>query len=341
MEVCMLSMRSIRSLALSCALATGWAYTPAASAQTTQGPSVDELVDAVVQVKTFINPDGRTIESLGRERQGSGVVISSDGLILTIGYLMVEAHAAEVITNDGRTVTADVVGYDYDSGFGLLRASAFLKVRPMELGKSANLNEGDRVLTIRAGGAEMIRPANVAAKREFAGYWEYLLDEAIFATPPVPDWSGAALVARDGKLAGIGSLIVGDATGKGDGVPANMFVPIDLLPPILGELIAGGRISGPPRPWLGITTDEIKGQLVVRRVTPGGPAATGGVAPGDTIVGVGGEATPTRGTFYRKLWARGTAGVPVPLDVRRAGEQLRIVLQSVNRLNHLKLNSTF
>lgn len=337
----MLPMRSIRSSALCCILMAGCALAPAARAQSTQGPSVDQLVDAVVQIKTFINPDGRTIANLGRERQGSGVVISSDGLVLTIGYLMVEAHAAEITTNDGRTVAADVVGYDYDTGFGLLRASASLKVRPMELGKSSSLNEGDKVLTIRAGGPEMIRPANVAAKREFAGYWEYLLDEAIFAAPPVPDWSGAALVARDGKLAGIGSLIVGDATGKGDGVPANMFVPIDLLPPILGELIAGGRVSGAAKPWLGITTDEIKGQLVVRRVTPGGPAAKGGIEPGDTIVGLGGEATSTLGAFYRKLWAHGGAGIPVPLDVRRAGEQLRIDLQSVNRLNHLKLNSTF
>lgn len=337
----MLPMRSIRSSALGCILMAGWALAPAASAQSTQGPSVDELVDAVVQVKTFIHPDGRTIENLGRERRGSGVLISSDGLVLTIGYLMVEAHAAEITTNDGRTVAADVVGYDYDTGFGLLRASASLKVRPMELGKSSSLSEGDKVLTIRAGGPEMIRPANVAAKREFAGYWEYLLDEAIFAAPPVPDWSGAALVARDGKLAGIGSLIVGDATGKGDGVPANMFVPIDLLPPILGELIAGGRVSGAAKPWLGITTDEIKGQLVVRRVTSGGPAAKGGIEPGDTIVGLGGEATSTLGAFYRKLWAHGSAGIPVPLDVRRAGEQLRIDLQSVNRLNHLKLNSTF
>lgn len=337
----MLPMQFIRSLALGGFLAAGWTLAPSASAQTPQGPSADDLVAAVVQVKTFINPDGRTVESLGRERQGSGVVISSDGLILTIGYLMVEAHAAEVTTNDGRTVTADVVGYDYDTGFGLLRASASLKVRPMEFGKSSSLNEGDKVLTIRAGGLEMIRAANIAAKREFAGYWEYLLDEALFAAPPVPDWSGAALVARDGKLAGIGSLIVSDATGKGDGVPANMFVPIDLLPPILGELIAGGRVSGAAKPWLGITTDEIKGQLVVRRVTPGGPAAKGGIMPGDTIIGLGGEGMPTLGAFYRKLWARGSAGVPVPLDVRRAGKQLRIDLQSVNRLNHLKLNSTF
>lgn len=335
------SLRSIRPLAFGCFFLVACALAPIARAQTPQGPSIDDLVNAVVQVKTFINPDGRTIENLGRERQGSGVVISSDGLVLTIGYLMVEAHAAEVTTNDGRTVGADVVGYDYDTGFGLLRAAASLKVRPMELGKSGSLGLGDRVLTIRAGGTEMIRPANIAAKREFAGYWEYLLDEAIFATPPVPDWSGAALVARDGKLAGIGSLIVGDATGKGDGVPANMFVPIDLLPPILGELIASGRASGAPRPWLGITTDELNGQLVVRRVTPGGPAAKGGIAPGDIISGLGGETTPSLGTFYRKLWSRGSAGVAVPLDVRRAGEQLRIDLQSVNRLNHLKLNSTF
>lgn len=306
-----------------------------------QTRTADELVSAVVHIKTFINPDGRTVENLGREREGSGVVISSDGLILTIGYLMVEAHAAEVETSDGRTVQANIVGYDYDTGFGLLRAAASLKVPPMELGKSAGLQAGDRVLVAGFGGLNMMGPALVVSKREFAGYWEYLLDEAIFTSPPHPRWSGAALINREGKLVGIGSLIVNDATGKGDGVAGNMFVPIDELPPILAELIAGGRVTRKPKPWLGLTTDEIGGRLVVRRVTSKGPAEKAGVQPGDAIVGVGGERPRNLGDFYRKIWSQGEAGVTIPLDVERGAERQRIELKSINRRDHLKLNSTF
>src|SRR5262249_55244411 len=224
----------------------------------------------------------------GRERQGSGIVIDEDGLVLTIGYLMVEAYAAEVRTNAGRTLPANVVGYDHETGFGLLRTSEPLKLKPLAFGKSAELKERDPVLVASFGGTEMVAPVRVVAKREFAGTWEYLLDEAIFTAPPHPAWSGAALISRAGKLVGVGSLIVGDATGDKD-TPGNMFVPIDRLPPILADLIADGRVSGAPRPWLGLTTHELQGRLLVTKVTPEGPAERAGMQRGDVIVGVNGE----------------------------------------------------
>src|SRR5215475_5329298 len=278
---------------------------PAAAAQTAR---VEELVSAVVRVNAHINPEGRTVQGLGREREGSGIVIDSDGLVLTIGYLMVEAYAAEVVDNTGHTVPADVVGYDHESGFGLLRAIEPLKLKPMALGKSAEIKEGDPVLIASFGGAAMVAGAYVVAKREFAGSWEYMLEDALFTAPPHPAWSGAALINREGKLVGVGSLIVGDAVGGSDKAPGNMFVPIDRLPPILGDLLSGGRIAGPGRPWLGINADEVRGRLFVGRVTPGGPADKAGVKRGDVIVGVAGEPAKSLPDFYRKVWAQGGAG---------------------------------
>jgi S1-C subfamily serine protease len=302
--------------------------------------SLEELVSAVVRVKTFINPDGQTVQTLGREREGSGIVIDEDGLVLTIGYLMVEAHAAEIVTNAGRAVPAEIVGYDHETGFGLLRATAPLKVKPLAFGKSADLKERDPVLIVGAGGADAVTPAYVVAKREFAGNWEYLLDEAIFTAPPHAAWSGAALVTREGKLVGVGSLIVGDASGNGSGNPGNMFVPIDRLLPILGDLLADGRISGAGRPWLGVTADDTRGRLTVARVTPGGPAERAGLQRGDVIVGVAGDAPRSLADFYRKVWARGGAGTTVPLDVIHDGDKRRLDVKSINRLDHLKLKST-
>jgi S1-C subfamily serine protease len=313
------------------------AATPAAA----QSTSLDDIVSAVVRIKTFITPDGRSVANLGREREGSGILIDGNGLVLTIGYLMVEAHAAEVITNAGRTVPANVVGYDHESGFGLLRTIEPLKEKPLGFGKSADLKAQDRVLVVSFGGTSMVAPVNVVSRRAFAGSWEYLLSEAIFTAPPHPVWSGSALVNREGKLVGVGSLIVGDATGEKDNVPGNMFVPIDLLMPILGDLLANGRVSGLGKPWLGVNTDEMGGRLLVSRVTPHSPAEKAGIKRGDFVLGIGGETTKTLPEFYRKLWSLGSAGVMVPLDVEQGGATRRLDVPSANRLDHLKLKSTF
>jgi S1-C subfamily serine protease len=303
--------------------------------------TIDDLAAAVVRIKAFINPDGRTVQNLGTEREGSGIVIGSDGLVLTIGYLILEAHAAEVVTNGGQTVPADVVGYDHETGFGLLRAAQSLKVRPMGLGKPGALKEKDPVLVASFGGANMVAPVHVAARREFAGSWEYLIEDAIFTSPPHPVWSGAALISREGKHVGVGSLIVSDVSGKGGGEPGNMFVPIDRLPPILADLIADGRSSTPPKPWLGVSTEEVGGRLLVSRVTAGGPAEKAGLQKGDVLKGVGGETARSLGDFYRQVWALGSAGITVPLDVLRDDKARRLDVPSMNRLDHLKLKSTF
>lgn len=302
--------------------------------------TLDQILSAVVHLKTTINPDGRTVEALGRERDGSAIVIDNDGLILTIGYLMVEAHSAEVVTTAGRAVPANVVGYDHETGFGLLRAIMPLGVQPLPLGRSADLKQNDPVVIAGYGGRDRLAPAAVVAKRPFAGPWEYLLDEAVFTSPPYADWSGTALIDHAGKLVGVGSLIVDDASGHGDG-PGNMFVPIDRLPPILADLIADGRVSGPARPWLGVITRELAGRLIVAAVAADSPAEKAGLRHGDIIAGVAGVPTSGMEDFYRKLYAQGAAGVTIPLDVVQDGEHKHFDVKSMNRLDHLRLKSTY
>ena len=306
-----------------------------------QTPSIEDLVSSVVRLKTFINPDGSSVSNLGRERDGSAIIIDESGLLLTIGYLMVEAHAAEVVTSTGRTVPATVVGYDNETGFGLLRTLEPLKIKPLPLGKSAAVKEGDPALVASFGGVAMLAPVHVVSRRLFAGSWEYMVDNAIFTAPPHPAWSGAALISREGKLVGVGSLVVGDAAGSKESKPGNMFVPIDLLLPILGDLLADGRVSSAPKPWLGVNANEVAGRLFVSRVTPQSPAEKAGLKRGDVVVGIAGEKTATLPEFYRKLWSSGAAGVSIPLDVMQGGEVRRVVIPSANRLDYLKLKSTF
>lgn len=329
--------QSIRAYAAVALLAVVSNVGPAPAQQRT----VSDLVSAVVGVKTYINPDARTGDNLGHRREGSGVVLDSNGLVLTIGYLMVEAHAAEIVTLEGRTVPASIVGYDHESGFGLLQAITPLNVPAMPIGSSGGVKERDQALIVGAGGVKRVAAVTVVSKREFAGSWEYLLPDAIFTSPPYPDWSGTALVTRDGKLVGIGSLIVKNASG--DDVPSagNMFVPTDLLAPILGDMMVSGHSGAPPSPWMGLNTEQLGSRLIVTRAVPGGPAEKAGIRRGDVVIGVDGQSTGELGDFYRKVRALGSAGVTVPLDVERSGEKKRIDIKSMNRLDHLKLNSTF
>lgn len=340
----------VRNVGFLCVMVAGLAIVhsgspPAARAQAVQpgaelSNSLDSLLSAVVRIKTFINPDARTSENLGHERDGSGIVIDDGGLILTIGYLMVEAHAAQIVLDDGRTVPADVVGYDHDTGFGLLRALEPLKAKPMPFGKAADIKERDPVLAASFGGRAGVAPAYVISRREFVGTWEYVVDQAFFTAPAHSHWSGAALISREGKLVGVGSLIVPDATGKGDRVAGNMYIPIDTLAPILGDLIADGRKSGPARPWIGVSTNEQEGRLFVARVTPGGPAEAAGIKRGDVIVGVNGAPAKGLADFYRKVWAEGNAGATVKLDLLQDNAVRSVNVKSMNRLDHLKLKST-
>jgi len=306
------------------------------AARTRSELTVDAL--SVVKVRSKAVANARTAGSLGAQREGTGVVIDSEGLVLTIGYLILEAETVELSTADGRAFPATVIGYDNTAGFGLLKALRPLPVKPVQFGQSAKVAERELVLIV---GFDGVAPAYVVSRRPFVGYWEYLLDEAIYTAPATVNWSGAALLNREGKLLGIGSLVVGDAMGSRSQVPGNMFVPIDLLKPMLGDLIATGRSSSRPRPWIGINTQEVQGNVIVTRVSPEGPAEDANLKTGDVIVGIGGQAIKGQADFYHKLWGHGEAGIEVPLEVLRSGRVENVKVRSIDREKYFRPKTTY
>jgi S1-C subfamily serine protease len=308
-----------------------------------QQKRVDEILAAVVGIHADVPVSARTADTLGTARTGSGVVIDDQGLVLTIGYLIMEAGITDVVDAGGRTIPADIVAYDYESGFGLLRTLQPLTVGPLEFGESASLKPADQVLVVsRASGEVAATPALVAGRREFAGYWEYLLADAIFTAPVHESFGGAALIDRQGRLLGIGSLMVGDAAGEGTGLPGNMFVPIDALKPILDELLAEGRRRQPSHPWLGLSAQERSDGIHVASVARDGPAQRAGLREGDLIVGIAGQPAAGLADFYRRVWALGPAGVDVPLSVQhRSGSLEEVRVQSADRYDWLRLNPTY
>ena len=296
-------------------------------------PSAPNPLAAVVALESIVPAEARTAAALGTTRQGSGVVIDDAGLVLTIGYLILEAESIELSVGESRRVSADVLAYDHETGLGLVRASRPLGVAPIPIGSSGPLVRGRQVVVASAGGLHAAIGAYVVSRREFAGWWEYLLEKAIFTAPAHPNFGGAALIDGDGKLVGVGSLLVPDAAEENQPLAGNMFVPIDSLKPILADLIAEGRAARPSRPWLGLYPQEIHGRLFVARVPRGGPADRAGLKPGDLVLGVAGKAVSTLPGYYRTLWGLGPAGVEVPLNVLRGNRPTDVRIRSIDRMS--------
>ena len=329
--------RLIMRLRLSLAIATLFVLAALPAPARAQGA---DFFAALVHIEAEVPDSARTAGSLGTRRAGSGVVIDDDGLVLTIGYLILEADAVKITTGD-RRVAATVVAYDHATGFGLVRAQAPLDIAPLELGSSASLERRDRVLVASYSGARDVLRAIVVSRHPFAGSWEYLLERAIFTAPPHREYGGAALIGRDGKLLGIGSLMVGRALEDGPPLPGNLFVPIDLLKPVLADLIADGRAAGPPTPWLGMFTNDQRGHVFVVQVADESPAAEAGIVAGDVVIGVAGQAVTTMRDLFRAIWALGPAGVEVPLAVVHQGEIHEVTVHSADRYDYLRLGETY
>ena len=292
---------------------------------------LNSALSAVVPLQARAPEDAFSASYLGIEREGNAVLISNDGLLLTIGYLINECDLITVGTRIGGVAEAHTVAYDYETGFGLIKTTTDIGVPHLEFGNSSEVNEGDIVTIGAHGGAAQALAATVTSVREFAGYWEYLIPSAIFTEPPHPIWSGAALIDAEGRLAGIGSLYVQDAEEDSDKRPGNMFVPIDILRPIFQTLLEKGCTDHPPRPWLGIYTVETMGHLLITSTSERGPAAKAGVEPGDVVLAVNGEDVSKLADLYRLVWASGAAGVPIDLTLLRERQVIEISVITIDR----------
>ncbi len=296
---------------------------------------LDGALAASVGLRAIVPADAFTAETLGTERTGNGVLIR-DGVVLTIGYLITEAETIWLHLSDGRAVPGHVLAYDQETGFGLVQALARVELPALPIGQSKAAKIGDPVVVAGAGGRKHSVVARVVAKQEFAGNWEYVLDEAIFTAPAHPFWGGTAMIGRGGELLGIGSLQVQQVRDTGTPEPLNMIVPIDLLKPILDDLLTLGRPNRPPRPWLGLNATEIDDKIVVARVSTSGPARRANLRTGDIVLAVAGNEVSELAGFFRTVWSLGKAGVEVPLTVYRDGRTIEVRVTSGDRNRFLK-----
>ena len=314
---------------------TEWKVPPSAQPRAEDySYDLERALTSMVGLHSIIPPDAFTADTLGVERAGNGVLIEN-GLALTVGYLITEAETIWLHLHDGRVVPGHALAIDQETGFGLVQALARIDLPSLPLGSSAAAQVGERVVIGGAGGRTRSLAARIAAKQEFAGYWEYVLNEAVYTLPAHPNWGGTALISSAGELIGIGSLqLEREREGKSENL--NMVVPIDLLKPIRDDLMKFGRSSRPIRPWLGLYSTEVENKVVVVGLAPKGPAARAELKAGDVIVSVKGEKVATLAAFYRKVWSLGNSGVEVPLTVYRDGVTFDVKVNSSDRMKLLK-----
>jgi S1-C subfamily serine protease len=293
---------------------------------------------AVVALKSRVPADAFSARTLGTEREGSGVIIRGDGLVLTIGYLVGEAESIWITTASGRVVPGHALAYDFETGFGLVQALGRLEAPAIPLATAAAPETGVQTVLAAAGAGEEggAVSCSLVAKEPFAGYWEYLLEEALFTAPAHPSWGGAALIGPDGKLLGIGSLVLQHRDKRGRRLDLNMCVPVTLLHPIMGDLLSYGRVNKPARPWIGLYAADQEEGIVVASVAAKGPAERAGLRAGDRILGIDGSEAADLAALWRSLWARGTAGVKVSIDAERDGRRFSVAVASADRASFLK-----
>ena len=297
---------------------------------------LDEELSSVVSLRANIPEDAFTASILGTERAGHGVLIRGSGLIVTIGYIVTEADSIWIVTNKGQAVPGHLVGYDYESGFGLVQSLGNLDIPHIPIGNSKIIEVGSPLVLAGYGGVTESVSASCAARKEFAGYWEYVIDNAIFTSPPHPNWGGAALIGGDGSLCGIGSLYI-DQIGSSSLNEGNLCVPIELLEPVLDELVSYGRTLKPARPWLGMFVSEFEERFMVAGVYNNAPAAIAGLQAGDVVTEINGQKASNLSNLFKTVWSVGPAGSAIPVRVERDGSPLEITVDSVDRRDLWKL----
>jgi S1-C subfamily serine protease len=296
---------------------------------------LDRALSAVVGIESEVAEDAFTAETLGTLRTGHGALIRADGLILTVGYLVTEAERIRLTTGAGRVVDGHALGFDQATGFGFVQALDPLEIPPMPLGDSRAAGPGSKVVVAGLGGRANAVAGEIVSREEFAGYWEYHLDAAVFTGPSHPHWSGAAVIGAGGDLLGVGSLQVERQGAGGRAGMLNMAIPVELLPADLDPFIAGLK-TAPVRPWLGVYAHEVDNHVMIAGVAPGGPAHRAGLQIGDVVLSVGGTSVSSLSDFYLALWSLGAAGVEAPLRLQRENDAFDLAVRTGDRRKMLK-----
>jgi len=299
----------------------------------TEKNGIEKFYESIVGISSVAVDNARSLATLGKERSGSGIVIDKEGHILTIGYLVIEADTIEITLANGDTYPGKVVGYDHATGFAILKSIVPKKLFPVDLGESEKIKENDVLYILPHLDEGPGSPTKLVSRRPFAGSWEYFLEKPIYTYPFNPHWQGTPLLNEKGQLLGIGSLFIRDSIAEGINSPGNLFVPIELLKPILKDLINEGKRKTKLNPWMGLTPDDSSGKISITRVSKDGPAEAAGIKAGDVLLSVNNKEVKTMQDFYKTAWSLGGPGTKIPINIQREDKNINLIINSIDRMD--------
>jgi serine protease DegQ len=286
-------------------------------------------------------PDEEPSSSLG-----SGVLVSPEGIILTNHHVINDADEIDVALSDGRKVKAKIIGSDPDTDIAVLKIEAKQLPTPITLGKMDSVHVGDVVLAIGNpfGVGQTVTSGIVSAMgRDHVGintFENFIQTDAAIN----PGNSGGALIDTRGNLIGINTAIF---SNNGGSMGIGFAIPINLAKQVMESILKNGSVT---RGWIGVEPQNLSKQLseslglpgntagvLLSGVLEGGPAARGGVKPGDVLTAVNGDKTKDVKQLLNQIAQIGP-GNEATLTILRKGKEVVMTVQTGKRPKPKTLN---
>ena len=260
---------------------------------------LEKALRATVGVHTHIPPNHvSNAIGLGTDRRGTGTVVSSDGLVLTIHYLLLGATKVIVTLPNGEQRDATIVGKDYSTGLGLLKIDGANHPH-LEVVSSGNSVVGEDVFTVASLGSDKRCADNgmITYLGPFDAVWEFVLDRSICVTATSLNLGlpGGPILNRRVQVIGVSYLNFTDPGRPILGIPGEYYLNIR------DELARHGRVSKPQRAYLGVVSYTLRDHVIIANVMPGGPGEKAGLKQGDLVLAIDGKDISERRLLYEGL----------------------------------------
>jgi S1-C subfamily serine protease len=285
---------------------------------------LEHVSRATVSIHVQVPPTHPSVMiGLGTDRRGTGALVSADGVIVTVNYMIMGAQDVIVTFASGEQVPGRVIARDFTTSLGLVKIGG-TRLPHLDVVSSQTAALGQDIFMISSMGAEK-RCADtgiITYLGPFDAAWEFVLERCVCVTASALNigLSGGPIVNSRGQLLAVSYLNFGDLVRPILGIPGECFLSGR------DELVRHGhRVSTPPRLWLGLLSYTLRDHVVIAGVMPGSPGEKAGIRQGDLVLSADGLEIHERKALYDAI------------NRHRPGEQMRLKIMRNNQVHDLAI----